>query len=108
MNIRKKSRINNRFQFYQRCQASNETFHQFLKDVQLLAKTCGFDNQEESLIRDRVVFGVNSAELREAFLKSDGDPTLHETVTVCLEFEKQHINKDPLLDCSDGGGEGKI
>lgn len=107
MNIRDKNRINNRHRFYQRCQESNETFHQFLKDVQLLAKPCGFDNQEESLIRDRIIFGGNSAELREAFLKNDGDPTLEETVRFCLDFEKQNVNMDPLEVNLEGDDEGK-
>lgn len=107
MNIRDKNRMKNRHRFYQRCQESKETFHHFLKDVQLLAKPCGFDNQEESLIRDRIVFGGNSAELREAFLKNDGDPTLEETIRVCMEFEKRNVNLDPLEVNLEGGDEGK-
>lgn len=40
-----------------------------MTELKLLAKGCNFENQEESLIRDRIVLGTNDAALQERLLR---------------------------------------
>lgn len=94
-----KNAIYDRYCFYQRCQESSETFFQFLEDVRRLAKACGFESQEESLIRDRIIFGVVDVALREKFMQDGGDPSLEDVINVCGQLEKRISAEkdDPLI-----------
>lgn len=90
-----------RFRFYNRYQRTSETFQQFVSDVQELAKMCRFQNQEESLIRDRIIFGVNDIRLRNVYLCGGGDPTLDDVIETQTTFIKdienfKDLNKDPI------------
>lgn len=96
------SLIRERYFFYARCQDRTESFYDFLNDVCRLAKTCKFNGLEESLIRDRIIFGVHDMELRNKFLKEGGDPSLKEVVEICrsateldddIEYENPVIEK---------------
>lgn len=51
--------------FYKRFQDLNETLHEFLEQIRCLAKSCEFRGEEESMIRDRIVFGIDDDNLRE-------------------------------------------
>lgn len=77
--------LRRRYFFYQRSQGANETFVEFLEAVRLLAKSCEFENIEESLIRDRIVFGIDSEVLRERFFSGRGNPSLNEVVDICCD-----------------------
>lgn len=94
--------VHDRYYFYTRCQNRTESFYDFLNDVCRLAKLCEFRALEESLIRDRIIFGVNDMELRNKFLKDGGDPTLKEVVEICrlasgnedeIEYENPVVEK---------------
>lgn len=90
-----------RFKFYNRYQKSTETFHQFVADVKDLAQRCRFRSGEESLIRDRIIFGVNDIRLRNKFLCDGGDPSVDQVIQTQSEFIKdseiiKELNKDPM------------
>lgn len=87
-----------RFQFQSRCQASSETFYQYLQDVRDLAKNCRFDNQEESLIRDRIIFGLKDIRLRDDIIRAGGDPSLEYIVQKCRRFAVDGEDGKPLCD----------
>lgn len=94
--------VRDRYYFYTRCQDRTESFYDFLNDVCRLAKTCNFRALEESLIRDRIIFGVHDMDLRNRFIKRGGDPTLKEVVEMCrsstgieedVEYENPVVEK---------------
>lgn len=96
------SLVRDRYYFYTRCQNRTESFYDFLNDVCRLAKLCQFNMLEESLIRDRIIFGVHDMELRNKFLKIGGDPSLEQVVEMCrsstgieddVEYENPVIEK---------------
>lgn len=78
-----KNVLRERYIFFQRCQMANESFHQFLEDVRHRAKFCEFQSLEESLIRDRLVFGINNYDLRVRLMNDGGDPPLNEIIEIC-------------------------
>lgn len=57
-----------RFVFYRRNQHENESVEHFVKELKTLAKTCGFGDQTETMVRDRIVLGVRDKELQEKML----------------------------------------
>lgn len=87
----KKSRniLRTRQTFYKRVQHENEPFTTFLNDLKHLIKHCHFKNCEESILRDRVIFGLHNAKLREEFIENGGDPKLEHIVGVCQFLERQ-------------------
>lgn len=79
--------LRERYNFFQRCQTAEENFWQFLGDVRRLAESCDFQNLEDSLVRDRLVFGVNNSDLREQLLNDGGDPPLDDIIQICGELD---------------------
>ena len=57
-----------RHMFFSRNQGEGESFDTFITDLKLKAKTCEFENLTESLIKDRIVAGVNNEYLRARLL----------------------------------------
>lgn len=74
-----------RFRFFERCQKSEETLSQYVEEIQALAKSCEFETLEESLVRDRVIFGIKNKKLRRQIIKQGGNPTLSEAIELCQE-----------------------
>src|SRR5664279_2869343 len=58
-----------RYMFQQRVQQPNECFDDFLADVRKLARTCEFEQLEDSLIRDRIVVGIRDEPTRRRLLQ---------------------------------------
>lgn len=83
--------LRERYKFFQRCQMANENFYQFLDDIRNLAKYCEFQQLEDSLVRDRLVFGVHCPELRDQILNDGGDPPLDVIIQICGEAESKYI-----------------
>lgn len=98
MEQRRKSKnvLRERYAFFQRCQTASENFYQFLGDVQHLAKSCNFFDLEESLIRDRIVFGVNNAEIREQLLNDGGDPSLDDIIQICSKAKRVNREREDV------------
>lgn len=65
----KKNQIYERFLFYQRKQKDGETFDSFLIDIKRLVRTCEFKEQENDMLRDRIVMGVFDAKLQTRLLE---------------------------------------
>uniref|UniRef100_A0A6P7GVV2 Uncharacterized protein LOC114347108 isoform X1 n=1 Tax=Diabrotica virgifera virgifera TaxID=50390 RepID=A0A6P7GVV2_DIAVI len=60
-----------RFKFFSCSQAESESFGNFLKDLKVMAKSCNFDTQEESLIKDRIGLGIRDPNMQEKLLSKD-------------------------------------
>ena len=59
-----------RYKFNQRTQKSAETTDQFVTALKRLSATCNFcDCMRETIIRDRLVTGINSLETRKKLLE---------------------------------------
>ena len=65
---------------------------QFITEWRTRAKPCEFDDQHDSVIRDRIVFGVSDACLKERLLRESSDLTREKATSLCRaaeESEKQ-------------------
>ena len=72
--------------FFSRNQAYGEKFEAFLTDVKLKAKTCEFGDLKDSLIKDKIVGGIQSDQLRARLLR-EADLTLENAETICRAAE---------------------
>lgn len=82
-----KNLILERFEFYQRCQKSEESFYTFLEEIRLLAENCEFNNQEkELLIRDRFVCGLIDKNLQSTIITNGGNPSIDKVLELCQRF----------------------
>lgn len=78
----KKNETYERYVFRSRVQQQQETFDNFLTDLRLKAKTCNFDQLNESMIRDQIVFGISDAKVRQRLLR-ETELTLQEAIKIC-------------------------
>ena len=58
-----------RYVFFSRAQESNETIDQYVTTLKKLCETCEFGALKNSLIKDRIVLGVNNQRTREKRLR---------------------------------------
>lgn len=79
-----KNILEERFNFYRRCQKAQETLTHFIADVRRLARTCEFHLQEEEfLIRDRVLFGLKNKNVQSRIIEIGGNPSLEIAMISC-------------------------
>ena len=71
-----------RYRFNTRSQASGETIDQYVTELRLIAKNCKFGNLENELIRDRIVCGTVSDDVRQRLLRVE-DLTLDKALSIC-------------------------
>lgn len=64
----KKNVVFERFKFNKREQQAAEPFDTFLSDMQKLVRTCEYGNQEDSILRDRIVLGIFDKSFQEKLL----------------------------------------
>ena len=60
-----------RYHFNSRTQEKNESFDQYVTELKLIARNCRFGDLENELIRDRVICGIQSDEVRQHLLRAD-------------------------------------
>lgn len=75
-----------RFNFWKLCEALRESIDVFVTSLRLKAKTCELGEQEESIIRDRIVLWCLDVSLQEWLLR-ENDLTLTETLQICRAAE---------------------
>ncbi|XP_077865913.1 uncharacterized protein LOC144353175 [Saccoglossus kowalevskii] len=81
-----------RYKFFTRNQEPNEPLEKYVTDLKILAATCNFLTLQESLIRDRIVCGINDSRLRERLLR-ESDLDLTKCIQTCkaAEISKEQI-----------------
>uniref|UniRef100_A0A3P9K9H2 Gypsy retrotransposon integrase-like protein 1 n=1 Tax=Oryzias latipes TaxID=8090 RepID=A0A3P9K9H2_ORYLA len=96
-----------RYKFHQQMQGEHETFEQFVTELKLLVKDCGYPNSDE-MVRDRIVFGTNSPSVREKLLNQGAELTLDKAIDIARSHElakqqlktmgsaKEHSHQDTL------------
>ncbi|XP_030749218.1 uncharacterized protein LOC115877199 [Sitophilus oryzae] len=90
----RKNIINESFKFFSRVQRPDEDFDHFLTELCVQAKLCEFQDQEERLIRDRIVIGTNDPLLQERMLR-EKNLTLTKAIAYCRASEagKSHARR---------------
>lgn len=83
--VPKKRIVYERFLFFSRIQKDGEPFDNFLVDIKKLSKACDFGEQQTSLMRDRIVLGINNKRLQEKLLEKDVD--FERAVEMCRAAE---------------------
>ena len=80
--------------FNTRVQMAGETIDQFVTDLKTKAKSCAFESLNDSLIKDRIVVGIQDDGTRARLLR-ERDLTLEKAVDICraAETSKMHVNK---------------
>ena len=72
--------------FHQKVQQEGESFEQFLTDLKLLVKDCGYGDPDE-MVRDRVVIGCHSTKTREKLIQEGSDLTLEKAIDIARTDE---------------------
>ena len=93
----RKNTLYERYKFWETKQKEGETVDQFITDLKTRAKSCEFGEQTESMIRDRLVFGVSDIRLKERLLR-EGDLSLERAANLCRAAEE---TKQQIKDISD-------
>ncbi|KAL6455152.1 hypothetical protein MHYP_G00364050 [Metynnis hypsauchen] len=75
-----------RYKFHEKIQGNSESFDQFMTELRLLAKDCGYPNGDE-MVRDRIVFGINSPRIREKLLCYGSGLTLENAIDIARSHE---------------------
>ena len=74
-------------------ECEGERIDNFVSELKRLSLTCEFGDLRDSLIRDRIVGGVLSDELRGEIFKSHADLTLQSAHDYCRTFEAAEQQK---------------
>jgi hypothetical protein len=80
-----------RYQFWRLTQAAGENIGAFVTKLRLRAQSCEFKEQEDSLIRDRIVLSCTDARIQERLLREPG-LTLDKALEVCRAAEAVNNN----------------
>lgn len=70
-----------RFNFFQIEQKESENFESFVTNLRTAANTCQFEQQKESLIRDRIICGIRDSSLQRRLLR-ESDITLEKVINM--------------------------
>lgn len=81
-----------RYQFWTRDQKEHENVDTWLAALRKMAAKCEFATQEESMIRDKIVFGIRDIAIKERLLREHG-LSLKRALDLCraAESSKQQI-----------------
>ena len=82
----KSNRVFARYKFHQKVQQEGESFEQFLTDLKLLVKDCGYGDPDE-MVQDRVVIGCHSTKTREKLIQEGSDLTLEKAIDIARTDE---------------------
>ena len=82
----KSNKLFARYKFHQKVQQEGESFEQFLTDLKLLVKDCGYADPDE-MVRDRVVIGCHATKTREKLIQEGSDLTLEKAIDIARTDE---------------------
>lgn len=82
----RKNVVYERYLFGKLTQTAGESIDAFVTTLRLRAKSCEFGDQEESLIRDRVVIGCVDLRVQERLLR-EPDLSLQKALSICRAAE---------------------
>ena len=91
----KKNETVERYKFFTRAQGDSEKFDQFVTDLRVLAATCNFGQLKHSLLRDRIICGIQNSKLREDLLKVP-ELDLEKCLQMCRAAELSKVQTKTL------------
>ena len=74
------------FKFFSLTQDPGESQEKFVTDLKLLGATCNFDDLKDSLVRDRIICGIQDRQLREELIRIP-DLDLQRSLSICRAAE---------------------
>ena len=83
----KKNTVFERYKFWEYKRKEGETVDQLVTELKTRAKTCVFGDQHDSMIRDRIVFGVSDTRLKERLLRESSELSLEKAASLCRAAE---------------------
>ena len=87
-----------RYRFWECKQQEGETIDQFITELKTCARCCEFGDQHDSMIRDRIVFGVRDSRLKERLLRESSELTLEKAASICRAGEASSSQVKELED----------
>ena len=110
----KSNKVFARYQFQCIVQGEGDTCDQFITALKVKVKDCGYEKEDE-MVRDRIVFGVRSAKVREKLIMQGSDLTLENAIDIARMYEQSQAQlksmtaEDPKLSVNAiGGGKSKV
>nr|XP_037273347.1 uncharacterized protein LOC119165233 [Rhipicephalus microplus] len=82
----KRHEIAESYKFFTRCQQEGESVHAFLVEIRRIADNCNFGSALNRMLRDRIVCGVRSTDLRKQLL-AHKDLTLEKAESMSIAAE---------------------
>ena len=98
----KSNKVFARYQFQCIVQGEGDTCDQFITALKVKVKDCGYEKEDE-MVRDRIVFGVRSAKVREKLIMQGSDLTLENAIDIARMYEQSQAQlksmtaEDPKL-----------
>ncbi|XP_074036215.1 uncharacterized protein [Leptinotarsa decemlineata] len=83
-----------RYKFFTRVQDEGENFDSYITDIKVLASSCNFGDLEKSLIRDKIVSGIQELSVQERLLQHS-HLTLEKAEEICrgAEISKRQVKE---------------
>ena len=90
----RKNVVYERYRFWSRDQSRDEHVDNWVKDLRTIAVDCEFKEQEDLMIRDKLVFGICDARVKERMLR-ESDLTLQKALDIvrAAESTKEKMKK---------------
>ena len=92
-----------RYKLHSKIQEPGETVQQFVTAIKLLVKDCEYGQAEDDIVRDRIVFGTESAKVREKLIDIGSDLTLERAIEVARVDEVSVPQLKEMTDESEQG-----
>ena len=96
----KSNQVFSSYKFQCRIQKTIESCEEFVTDLKVLVKDCGYENPDR-MVRDRIVFGTKSSKVREKLINEGSDLTLEKAGDIARTYElsqkhlqTMHIGED--------------
>ena len=86
VNLRKNT-VFERLKFWECKQQEGETIDQFVTELKTRSSSCECGDQTDSMMRDRIVFGVTDIRLKEGLLRESSELTLEKAASLCRAAE---------------------
>ena len=82
----RKNTVYERYRFWSRDQVQDEPVDKWVKDLRTIAIDCEFKEQEDLMIRDKLVFGIRDSRVKERMLR-ESDVALEKALDICRAAE---------------------
>lgn len=95
----KSNKVFARYKFQSKVQSEAESAEQFIGELKILVKNCGYQNPDE-MIRDRIVFGTKSNRVREKLINEGSELTLQKAEEITRLHEMSTAQLKTMADDS--------